>query len=101
MIVYNITIKIDPAIKAEWLQWQHGEHIPEIMATGLFSEYRMFRLLEQDEEEGITYVVQYFAGSMDAYQRYVEHHAPVLRRKALEKWGERFVAFRTVMELVN
>ena len=101
MIVYNNTVKIDPAIEAAWLQWQQQEHIPDIMASGLFSHYKMFRLLEQDEAEGMTFVVQYFAPTLDNYYRYIEAYAPVLRQKAFDKWGDRFIAFRTVMEVVN
>lgn len=101
MIVYNITIKVDPAVLEEWLLWQHEEHIPDIMSTGLFTEYKMFRLLEQDETEGITFVFQYYANSEENYACYIRDHAPLLRKKALQRWGERFIAFRTVMELVN
>lgn len=101
MIVYNVTIKIDPAIEREWVQWQQQEHIPEIMSTGLFTEYKMFRLLDQDESEGITYVCQYFAGSVADYECYVRDHAPLLRMKAIGRWGDQFIAFRTVMRLVN
>ena len=101
MIVYNITIKILPAIEAEWIQWQQQEHIPEIMATGLFTEYKFFRLLDQDESEGITYVIQYFGSSPENYHQYINQFAPALREKALAKWGNQFIAFRTVMELVN
>ena len=101
MIVYNITLKIDPEIESEWVQWQQQEHIPEVMATGLFNEYRFFHLLEQDETDGITYIVQYFASSMDDYKHYIENFAPLLREKALSKWGDRFIAFRTIMQLVQ
>ena len=101
MFVYNITIKIDPAIEKEWLQWQRDEHIPDIMTTGLFTEYKMFRLLEQDESDGITYVVQYFATTAAHYEQYMFEHAPLLREKALQRWGDRFIAFRSTMQLVK
>ena len=65
MIVYNITIKIEPAIEAEWINWQKLEHIPEVMATGFFTNYKFYRLLDQDEEDGITYIVQYFTPSIE------------------------------------
>ena len=101
MIVYNITIKIIPEIEKEWLCWQQEEHIPDIMATGLFTGWKIFRLLEQDETEGITYVIQYFTPSEENYIRYIENYAPVLREKAFEKWGDQFIAFRTVMKAVH
>lgn len=101
MIVYNITIKILPVIETEWLLWQKQEHIPEIMASGQFYEYKFYRLLEQPETDGITYVVQYFASSMAHYNKYIDEFAPALREKALAKWGHQFIAFRTIMEVVN
>ena len=101
MIVYNITIKIVPEIEADWIHWQQKEHIPEIMAAGLFDDYKFFRLLDQDETDGITYIVQYFAATKEKYNQYVEEFAPALREKALAKWGNQFIAFRTVMQVVN
>jgi hypothetical protein len=100
MIVYNITIKITPEIEAEWVQWQKKEHIPDVMASGRFTGYQFYRLLQEDED-GITYVVQYFASDMNEYNRYIEETAPSLREKALARWGNRFIAFRTVMQTVD
>ncbi len=101
MIVYNISIKIVPEIEEEWVSWQNDEHIPEVMSSGQFTEYKFFRLLEQHEPDGITYVVQYFASSLENYERYINDSAPKLRQKALYKWGNKFIAFRTIMEVVH
>jgi hypothetical protein len=101
MFVYNITIKIVPEIEKEWLEWQRQEHIPDVMASGRFSEYKFYRLLEQEEPDGITYIIQYFSPSLDDYNRYIEDTAPRLRKKALDRWGNKFIAFRTIMEVVH
>ena len=101
MIVYNITIKIDPGIEKEWVDWQINEHIPEIMSTGLFLDHNFYRLLEQDDSEGLTYIVQYRASAMEDYSAYIKKFAPALRDKANKKWKDRFVAFRTIMESVH
>lgn len=101
MIVYNITIKIDPSIEITWLQWQKEEYIPAIMATDQFTHFHFFRLLEQDDSEGATYVMQFFASDMDKYYRYMNEFAPALKQLAYEKWGQRFISFNTVMQIVN
>lgn len=101
MIVYNVTIKIEPEIEAGWLQWQKEEHIPEVMATNLFTEYKFFKLLEHDDTDGPTYIVQYFAATRANYDRYIDEYAPVLRDRFAARWGNRFVAFRTIMQVVN
>jgi hypothetical protein len=101
MIVYNITIKISSEIESEWVTWQKEEHIPDVMASGQFTDYKFYRLLQQEEKDGITYIVQYFAASIENYNRYIEQTAPVLRQKALDKWGNKFIAFRTLMQAVD
>jgi Domain of unknown function (DUF4286) len=101
MIVYNLSIKIAASVEKEWLQWQQQEHIPDVMASGWFTEFKFYKLLEQDDTDHATYVVQYFADSLKEYNNYIEQNAPLLRKKILDKWGDKFIAFRTVMEAVN
>lgn len=101
MILYNVTIKVNPEIAEDWLQWMKQEHINDMMHTGLFSDYRLARLMEQDETDGITYVVQYHCDSIENYQSYLEEHAPTMRQKGLDKFRNKMIAFRSVMELIN
>jgi len=100
-VVYNVTIKVEAAIADSWLDWLLKEHIPEIMQTGCFSSKRVVRLLEVDESEGPTYAIQYSADSKADYNRFIEMHAPRLRQKSYEKWGDRFIAFRSVMQVID
>jgi predicted ATP-dependent Lon-type protease len=99
MIIYNVTIKVQHDIAAEWLEWMKKEHMPELMKTGLFLDYRLCRLLEQDELEGITYTAQYFCDSLEHYNTYVSEHAQKMRDKSFARFGNKFIAFRTVMEV--
>jgi len=101
MIVYNITMKVNREIEKDWIRWQKEEHIVEIMRTGSFSEYKFFRLLDHEDEEGVTYVIQYFAPSIEKYNEYIEKHAPLLQKKAIDKWKDQFISFRTTMEAVQ
>jgi hypothetical protein len=101
MIVYNVTIQVENTIAREWLDWLRAEHIPEMISTGCFTKAQVHRLLETDETEGRTYAVQYYANSRDLYNRYIEKFSDALRKKGIEKWGNRFIAFRSVMELVD
>lgn len=101
MIVYNISIQIDPSIEKEWVQWQKKEHIPEVMSFAQFTDYKFYRLLEQDETESIFYVMQFFAASETHYKKFIQEYAVNLRQKAFDRWGDKFIAFRTVMEVVH
>ncbi|HSU28888.1 MAG TPA: DUF4286 family protein [Chitinophagaceae bacterium] len=101
MFVYNITIKIEPGIETDWVNWQKEEHIPEVMSSGCFTHHLFFRLTEPITPGEVTYIVQYFSTSKENYERYIKDHAPALREKAMARWGDQFIAFRTMMELVN
>lgn len=101
MIAFNITIKVDPGVEAEWLAWQKNEHIPGMMATGIFTDHKLYKLLGQDETEGTTWVNQYFIASFDHYKKYVAEFETEFTKKSREKFKDRIVEFQTVMEIVN
>lgn len=98
MIVYNVTTKVRWNILEAWLNWQLEEQIPAVLSTGLFDSHQLFRLLEQDEEEGPTFVTQFHTSSTERYQQYRIEYAAALQQSGWEKWGDGFIAFRTVME---
>lgn len=98
MIVYNVTTRIRWDILEAWLTWQTEEHIPAILATGLFDNHHLFRLLDQDEEEGPTFITQLITTSHERYRQFIMEYGPALQQTGWEKWGDRFISFRTVME---
>jgi hypothetical protein len=101
MYIYNVTCLVTNDIHEEWLAWMRAEHIPKVIATGLYSHHRILRLRDTDESDGVTYAIQYFCSSREAYDLYIARHATALRREVQEKWGESIVSFRTLMEVIN
>lgn len=101
MIIYNVTVKVDNSIGDAWLQWLKDEHIPEVVGTGCFTHAVILQLIEVDNSDGPTYAIQYHAPSKGLYNIYIEQHAPRMRQKGIDKWGDRFVAFRSVLQVVN
>ena len=101
MILYNVTVKVDPAISEDWLKWLREEHIPEVLGTGCFEEATLLQLLDTDESEGPTYAIQYKAADREAVDRYLEVHAQALRAKGTTRWGNQFVAFRSLLKVIN
>lgn len=101
MIVYNVTIKIEASIQQPWLDWLQDIHIPEVIGTGCFTKATILRLLEVDDSEGPTYAIQYFAESKASYNSYIEKFANEMRQRSFDKWGNSFIAFRSVMQVVG
>jgi len=100
-LIYNITHKVSHAIHISWLAWMQQDHIPRILDTGCFTKASFYRLKEVDDTEGPTYVVQFHAALEADYERYLQDFASTFRQEAFNKWGDQFIAFRTIMEVVN
>jgi hypothetical protein len=100
MILYNVTINIDDSAHDEWLEWMKSKHIPDVLSTGLFMENKFYRIRSENEDEGHTYSIQYLLESMDEYETYQKEFAVKLQSEHTEKFKDKFVAFRTIMELV-
>lgn len=101
MYIYNVTINIDESVHDPWLAWMRTCHIPQMLATGKFTQAKMCRVLVEEETGGITYSIQYTARDLETLQSYYEQDAGRLREDANHKFNEKFVAFRTEMEVVD
>ncbi len=101
MFIYNVTTKVNWSIHDAWLRWMQQEHIPALIKTNCFVRSQLLKLHEQDDEEGPTYVIQYFSESKAIYNRYIELYADKFRKEYLDKWGNSFIAFRTLLEVVE
>ncbi|HEY8404371.1 MAG TPA: DUF4286 family protein [Flavobacteriales bacterium] len=99
-VLYNVTCSVDKDTHEEWLDWMMFVHIPEVMATGYFLENRICRIHEY-EENGITYAVQYIAKSKADLEEYQREEAPALQQKHFDKYGNKVVTFRTVLEILH
>lgn len=101
MIVSNITIKVEWSIATDWLQWMKEIHIPAVLSTGCFDKHQLVRLLQVDEMEGPTYAAQFYAPSLSKYDYFLQHYAADFRKEIAAKWGEKYVDFKTLMQLVD
>jgi hypothetical protein len=99
MIIYNVTVNIEKDVEQDWLRWMKEKHIPDVMKTGFFLENKICKVLVE-EEQGITYAIQYTCMSMEDLQSYQQKHAPGLQREHAERYKGKFVAFRTLLEII-
>ena len=100
MIIYNVTISIEKAVEAEWLEWMKHTHIPDVMNTDLFINCTISRVLAE-EMGGHTYAIAYSCKSMDDYNLYKEKFAAKLQEEHSKKFAGKFAAFRTLLEVVH
>jgi hypothetical protein len=100
MIIYNVTVSIDPSIQEDWLSWMRSNHIPDVMATGCFRESRISRV-HGEEEGGVTYAITYVCPSEDLLKEYEMKHAPVLQADHSKRYQGKFAAFRTKLSIIE
>ncbi len=101
MYLYNVTINIEESIHDTWLQWMQQVHIPDMLATGKFSKARLCMVMVTEETGGITYSVQYETDSKDTLDKYYKEDAARLRKDGLERFRDKFVAFRTELDVIS
>ncbi|RMG79098.1 MAG: DUF4286 family protein [Bacteroidetes bacterium] len=100
MIIYNVTVKIDNDVHDEWLDWMKTKHIPDVMKTGLFTDSKILKVLV-DDEDGVTYSIQYSSPDMESLETYQKKYAAELQKEHSEKYKDKFVAFRTLLEVID
>jgi hypothetical protein len=100
MILYNVTVSIDPEIDQEWLTWMRTHHIPQVMDSGCFVESRISRI-HSEEEGGLTYSIMYLCPSEEKMDEYREKFAPALQKEHSDRFAGRFAAFRTFLTVIE
>ena len=100
MIIYNVTVNIEDSVHDVWKKWMIEKHIPDVMNTGLFKEYRFSKVLAQVEGDmGTNYSIQYLCENIEKLQEYHSKHAQALQKEHTDKFEGKFAAFRTLLEV--
>ncbi len=99
MIIYSVTVIIEPAAEQEWLAWMQRVHVPDVLRTGCFSECRIGRALESPSNEP-AYVLQYRCESLAEYHRYRDNFAAALQKDHTDRYAGRFRASRQLLEQI-
>lgn len=103
MIIYNVTVQINHEVEEDWVKWMRTHHIPDVIKTEQFTSHRFCRLIShQEQSQGTsTYAIQYFAQSMKNIHNYQVNFAKKLQEEHTEKYKDKFLAFRTLLEIID
>ncbi len=100
MFIYNVTINIDKEVEQEWVSWMKQKHMPDVMASGCFTETQLLKVWGP-EDLGPTYSAQYKFTEMADIEKYQKNFANALQAEHKSKYGEKFTAFRTVLQVID
>lgn len=101
MVLYNVTIVLDPSVKDDWLKWMQEVHIPDVMATGCFLEYKLSKVQDDRNPEQTTFAIQYLCKSHEILDEYQKKHAPALQADHTKRYAGKFGGFRTLLDVVS
>jgi hypothetical protein len=100
MVLYSVTVNVLEEIHDEWIGWMRDKHVPDVMNTGCFVMHKIMRLKEP-KQDGITYSFQYYCESPEKLAEYQTKHAPALQAEVNQKYANKFVAFRTILDVIE
>ena len=100
MVLYNVTVSLEPNIEQDWIQWMKSIHIPDVLKTGNFIRC-IFSKIQGMEAGEITYSILYFAHSQIELATYLEEFAPALQHEHSFRYKDKFVAFRTILQVID
>lgn len=101
MLIYSVTVNIDDSVHDDWLDWMKTKHIPDMLATKKFLEAKLCKVMIDEEMGGTTYSIQYRTLDKATLDRYYREDAEKMRDEGNRMFPNKFVAFRTELEIVK
>ena len=98
IFLYNVTIGVDKEIEMEWLQWMKDYYLPRAMQSGAFLEHRIYKVLTHEDENSVSYSVQYFSDAIEKIVQYLNNDGKVLLEELRNRYKEKHVVFNTLLQ---
>lgn len=100
MFLHNITYSIEHNSHDEWLKWMKETYVPQVLATNLPIGNRIFKLLTEIDNGGVTYSFQFFFADMEDYQTFQNSYADGFAAEVERRYKDRVFSFRTLLQEV-
>jgi len=99
MIIYSVEISLNKVIHETWLKWMQEKHIPDVMNTNLFIDFKFFKNLLTDEK--IIYTIQYKVKNIEDYRKYQYEFGEKLKKEHNVKFRNQFSAKRKLFKYIS
>jgi hypothetical protein len=101
MLIFNTTYKVATNQNENWLEWMNNQHIPFMLKSGLFAKPQIAKVLGSEDEEGISFSVQFHILDMDSLMSWHRENAVLFQKNCSDKFGNEVIFFTTVLELID
>lgn len=101
MLIFNTTYKVSGSQNENWLNWIKEQHIPFMMSSGDFSKPQTTKIVGSEDNEGISYSVQFHIYDMTTLIQWHKEFATSFQNNCKAAFGEDVSFFSTVLEIVE
>lgn len=98
-LLFNETFQVETEIHETWRKWVSDFYMPQVLGYGKFLHYRLSRMLSTNENEEYTYTIQFLSPNETTLNLYFNTRMPEMEQAMKDKFGEKALVFRTVMEV--
>jgi hypothetical protein len=100
-LLINDTISIHPDHSKEWLNWIQQVVMPLVKKEDGIESFRLTKIQGNEDENGITYALQFICPDELAYKEFVGNFDPKLQREQLNRFRGNFGSFRSILEVLD
>lgn len=101
MLIFNTTYKVAGSITEKWISWVQQNHIPFMLADKQFSRPQIAKIVGSDDEQGVSYSVQFHITDMPSLMNWHKQNATEFQKHFQSAFGNDVQFFTTVLELVE
>ena len=98
MLLYNVTVGVDKEIESEWLAWMKQYYLPKAMQTNAFLGYKIYKVLTHEDENAVSYSIQYFSDAIEKIVAYLNNEGKILVEEHRTRFKDRHVVFNTLLQ---
>ena len=101
MIVYNTTFHVEPEIQDEFVEYILQKFIPSCTKSGLLTSPRLARVFDAEEEQGVSFAVEFTAGDLHALEKWNTEESYLIHAPLLDKFKEKIAGFSTILQTIE
>lgn len=101
MLIFNTTYKVTTDFTEKWLNWIRNDHVPFMLKPGVFSNPQIAKVVGSEDEEGVSYSVQFHIADMNTLIAWHNDYALIFQNSCAKEFGTSVNFFSTVLEVVS
>jgi hypothetical protein len=101
MIIYNTTYSVSDKVYGSFLKWVKEKHIPQMISSGYFSEFKLSRVLTDEDQEGNSISLQLTAENVNAVSQWREQYGDLFEMEISSLFSVNVLYFSTFLEIID